>query len=441
MRKILSLGLLAILLLAIFILPGYVSAAEKIYNCGYSKVLSTDVVSVTSDANKQKELETKLTKDKPLICLGNKILAGCQKAKVTFKDAEAVIMSYIIDGKNGDNCNVKIQYGSAAQIKKKSERIYANTYLQCPVPFAATTSSDEAKAKPGLLAASYFVVAEFQLVFQMLGEALAGQQSTQTEVMCSGTTLDMYRNPKTKDKDLQKCYNLGKGSIGTNDNISECFANLALKRKRSALCQEIAWGQYTPACYAKLAVKQKKPNLCKTGLAGTFYTDSDRDSCYSKYIELKKGKYTKTDIATCKLLKNSYSQGDCIEEIAKQFKDINICNEIKTSDVSFCKSGVESLIAQEATSKLVIKNLEYVSAKSTATEAVFRAEIENWSNKVSGNIKWIIDGNEVYDNSTSLRYCPGLDKSNWNEDGAATGHCFYEYKWQKPITGQHSLQA
>src|SRR3990167_6000737 len=68
-----------------------------------------------------------------MICLGKNLLNNCQKSHAIIETSDIGKINYDINGLQGSDCMIKMIYGSADQIPEKEQKMWANTFFECPV--------------------------------------------------------------------------------------------------------------------------------------------------------------------------------------------------------------------------------------------------------------------------------------------------------------------
>jgi len=96
--------------------------------------------------------------DKALVCLGKKMLAGCEKAKAVLKTFNAGEINFILEGPVEEGvCSIRSEYGDEEQIPLPEQKQYAGTYIRCPVNIELIKSQAPEKdpnEEPGAFALS-----------------------------------------------------------------------------------------------------------------------------------------------------------------------------------------------------------------------------------------------------------------------------------------------
>lgn len=140
-------------------------------DCGVSKIFLSP-----KDASQEK-----LSNDETLKCLGNSIL-DCEKAKAELETKELGKIGLIVkgEGETKNKCRVRMEYGSADQMKSEQYKDYANTYLTCPIDMQQmegmlSANTDLSKSPGGIV----------PIVLMYIG-----MQSANPKTECEGTLLE-----------------------------------------------------------------------------------------------------------------------------------------------------------------------------------------------------------------------------------------------------------
>ena len=99
--------------------------AEELFieDCGVSRIFAGDELLDKTDFDA----------DHTMICLGKNLLNNCQKSHAIIETSDIGKINYDINGLQGSDCMIKMIYGSADQIPEKEQKMWANTFFECPV--------------------------------------------------------------------------------------------------------------------------------------------------------------------------------------------------------------------------------------------------------------------------------------------------------------------
>jgi len=122
-----------------------------------------------------------IVEDAAFICLGEKLLADCSPAKVKFSITGVEEMWFEVKGNEGFDCIFVMRYGSEDKITLETHKIYADTFLECPLDMQerieAYGGQETADETPGMFAFTIYTY--------------VAMNSLSEDTACTGTMLEV----------------------------------------------------------------------------------------------------------------------------------------------------------------------------------------------------------------------------------------------------------